>query len=617
MSINQEAVFSPDSSDNSRNVRFRGMMLIALLAIGAVFSYQLLGRVRWSPIGRVEQLVLLGAAALIGVASLVSGRLPGFLAPLRDPSARNRAWIAAAIWAVAFVYLIATARQQHRDLFPRIHDECSYTIQAKMLAEGRLWLPQHELADFFETFHFLTRPVYGSIYFPGAALMNVPGVWLHQPSWFMPVFLAALAIAMSYRITAELVDGLAGLLVALLILCTNLFRVHSTMVMAQIPVMLLGLFMIWAWLHWRREHRLPWAAAVGAFAGWAAITRPVDALAFALPIGLAMAWDLRRQTIKAWALAAMVLVAGAMPFLALQAVFDWGVTGNPFKTPYVMYLEQNQPGSVFGSGSDAMTQSGSELPQKQIYFAQLTAMESSGRNAGAFFWLQSRARMAAVASLPYAALLLLIPAGILICPSRGQWAILAAIPIFFALYLLNPIYLMHYAVPLSAAMALAVVLGARSVEWTIPFPAARRFAGSFLTASIVLLSIASLPQFNRHVTDEPYGTPLLDHVEKTLARVPAPAVVFFHFAPGCNVQEEPVYNLAMPQPDDAPIIRAQDLGARDGQLIRYYALRQPERTFYMLDRRSGRIFQLGNAIEAAATLHVPLDLPESATADVR
>src|SRR6185312_2794184 len=87
-------------------------------------------------------------------------------------------------------------------------------------------------------------------------------------------------------------------LVSLLVLATSMFRVYSTMVMAQIPVMLLGLLMAWAWLRWRGERKAGWAVAIGAFAGWAAITRPVDALAFALPIGIAMLIDLRAVSIS-------------------------------------------------------------------------------------------------------------------------------------------------------------------------------------------------------------------------------------------------------------------------------------------------------------------------------
>ncbi|HXE53453.1 MAG TPA: hypothetical protein VN541_10575, partial [Tepidisphaeraceae bacterium] len=116
------------------------------------------------------QFLILGIAALVGLGGMLAGkneRIPRLVAAVRYPSLRARCWTAAGVWAVAVVYLTLTAFAQHRDLFPRIHDELSYTIQARMLSHGRLWMPRHELADFFETFHFLTRPVYGSIYFPG------------------------------------------------------------------------------------------------------------------------------------------------------------------------------------------------------------------------------------------------------------------------------------------------------------------------------------------------------------------------------------------------------------------------------------------------------------------
>lgn len=580
-----------------------------LLACGALLTYLLIKPSGIVALGPGWQLWVVGALAVLAAIPQVNRAWLHLLELLRNPTPRVRAWTATAIWGIALCYLTATAFEQHRHLFPRLHDECSYTLQAKMLAVGRLWLPKHPLAEFFETFHVLTRPVYASIYFPGTALMNAPGVVLRQPSWVIPVMLAALVVATAYRVAAELIDGVAGILSALLLLATWMFRVHSTMVMAQVPAMLLGLLMIWAWLHWRKNRLAGWAAAVGIFAGWAAITRPVEALAFALPVGLAMAWDLRRQSPPAIIRNALLLLAGAAPFLALQGVFDLGVTGRLFKTPYVLYLDQNQPGTVFGSSARQVGRVETLLAQKQIYNAGLDQMDQNQRGDGTMSWLGNRARMTASSALAFAAELLLIPAALLIAGRRQRWVVLATIPLWFALYLLNPLFLLHYGLPLAALAAIAVAMGAEGIRKSIPWRGGQLFASGFLPAAIAGMAICHLPQVNRHISDEPYGTPLLDHVEKTLAQVPPRAVVFFHFTPGGNVQEEPVYNLQAAWPDDAPIVRVQDLGPRDVEVLRYYAIQQPDRAFYMMDRRSGRMYVLGNAAQAAATLRVNLDLP--------
>ena len=63
--------------------------------------------------------------------------------------------------------------------------------------------------------------------------------------------------------------------------------------MSHTVMILLGLLMVWAYLHWRRSARYAWAVAIGVIAGWAAITRPVDAMCWAATVGLAILLDLR------------------------------------------------------------------------------------------------------------------------------------------------------------------------------------------------------------------------------------------------------------------------------------------------------------------------------------
>lgn len=631
----------PDRAPRGRGLRRREragvrratLFALPLLVVGVALCVALWGPFASVGISPVAQGLIVLAAAGLAVVPAVSGAVGQALERVRHPSPQARRRVAVCVCVVATLYLAATAYFHARDLFPRIHDECSYTIGARMLARGHLWTAEHPQADFFESFHLLVRPKYCSIYFPGTALMLVPGVWLGLPSWVVPVLLAGAVVGLTYRVTAEMVDGVAGLLAALLVLSTGRFRTFSTMAMAQVPSALLGLLVVWAYLRWRRERRTAWAAAVGAFAGWAAVTRPVDALAFAVPVGLAMAWDLLRRreagaeerdgrptsgpARSSWAergRTAGVVLAGATPFLLLQVAFNVGVTGRPLYSPYVLYLDQNQPGSVFGTGGSAATAAAtrpaSALPQKQVYYEGLLANEADRRKAGPAAWLWARVAQTSINTLPSPLLLVPLPVALLALGNRRRWAAGAAVPLFVGLYLLNPFYLAHYSVPLAPAAALLAVVGMAATAAAAPGPRLRRGLGAFLVLAVVGGCLVALPEFNPapNATDEPYRTPLLGIVEQKLADVPTPAVVLFRYNPDApypagDPHQEPVYNTDVAWPDDAPIVRAHDLGpARDEDLFRYYGRKQPTRTFYLFDRQDGSLTELGPADRAGGRL---------------
>ncbi|HEX4794829.1 MAG TPA: glycosyltransferase family 39 protein [Humisphaera sp.] len=598
------------------------------------------------------RVILLALAVALATATPIRRILLRVFDRLRNVTPARRAWIALLVWVIASAYLGSTAYSHGHDLYPRLHDECSYMIGAHILAKGKLWLPQHELADFFESFHILTRPAYTSIYFPGTALLNAPGVWLKLPTWTIPVVLAGLATALAYRIAAELIDGLAGLLVALMILATPQFRIASTDVLSEVPAMVLGLATIWAWLHWHRQMNRGWAIMIGAFAGWAAITRPVDAMVFALPVGVAMVLRLiRREGPHApsssgtpgegwgggcveglspartapsltlprntgggnqgrapgvsWLITGVMVLIGAAPFLAIQLIFNLGVTGKPLVSPYVLYLRESQPGSTFGTGAvqgNATPQS--TLPQKQVYYRWLLTMDQAQRERGRLGTIIERLDRTARFTLPNLLLLILLPIGIVFWRSKGAWAALAVLPLFIALYALNPFFLPRYVIPLTGIVAIYVAMGGRALG--AAFPGRDGFAIVSVTLSIFFLSVAALPEVAPDAHDSAPQTPILDDVQKLLAGIHEPAVVLFRFSPDSYVHEEPVYNWNVAWPDDAPIVRAHDLGARDGEILAYYAKRQPQRAFYLFDRADGKLTRLGSAAEAAQRLKVTI-----------
>src|ERR1700690_1023091 len=126
-----------------------------------------------------------------------------------------------------------------------MHDEFQFLLQTRMLAAGKLSMPPHPLADFFDTFYVLVQPKYAAQSFPGTAFFYVPAIWLHVTPWKWAVGLSAITVGMFYRVVCELVDGLAGLLAAAMLGVLSMLHYVSTMVLAQTPLLLLALAAVW------------------------------------------------------------------------------------------------------------------------------------------------------------------------------------------------------------------------------------------------------------------------------------------------------------------------------------------------------------------------------------
>jgi hypothetical protein len=295
-----------------------------------------LARLRW-----IVVLIAMGVSVIPPVNRLLAFLLDKLRRP-RPPTVRK---LAATFGALSSLYLLATALVQGRDLFPKMEDECSYALGARMMASGHLWLPAHPLADFFESFFILVKPVYCSIYFPGTALIFAPGAKFGWETWVLPIVLSGCIAAILYLLITELIDGAAGLVAEVWIISLGQFRTLSTMTMSHLPMLLMGLLMIWVWLRWRKNQRLGWALLLGICSGFAAIIRPADAVAYVLPIAIAMLAALRSRhapravadgtrSVPATMSTGAWILAGAAPFLVLQTIFNIGVTGHAFQTPY-------------------------------------------------------------------------------------------------------------------------------------------------------------------------------------------------------------------------------------------------------------------------------------------
>ena len=589
--------------------RFRPSRMFAALLLLAL-GVQWWAGLEWAeaPVGDRRQKVIL-LASLVASGLLVAfgpsrAVLIRIVSMLRFPSMRVRRLLALVISAAALIYLLHTAITAGRFFKPVVHDEYSYMIQTRMLAAGHLWYPQHELGPAFESFHVFAEPVYASKYCPGTALLCAPAIWCGFEPWAVPLLLSGLSVGLIYLVLTNLIDGLAGLLGALALPASEVFRRTSIEVLSQGPMLFLLLVAVWAFLHWRKNKSLGWMAVMSLAIGWAAITRPVDAVSLTLPIGIVILISFRQMTRPRILRTLAVGIACVAPFLALQLIQNKGITGHLTKLPWMAYALRDDPYDTIGSPPvDPARRPQSVLPQKQFFYDSFTLPEYKKKLATpqGQRLLIGRLMPTLNVALPNMLLMALVPVGLLGLGLNGRWIIVAFLVPFLFLYNQYTFYIAHYAVPAIPVVLVLLFAGWDALCRNLPV----RWSDGARGAIAIIIAAATLsvyPQlqdgwpkkFNSSGggADE-WSLPaaILRYMDAQIAQAVGgrQAVVLFRFHQDAYVHAEPVYNVTTARIDDAPIIRANDLGdVLNQKLFDYYAARG-DRAIFFFDRSPEKV----------------------------
>jgi len=579
-------------SDRPPRARGIQIVLILLLCVVGIEAWLTLGNGLWGSWGHLFAIAI---GVLLAIprkpAEAGAALIKSFVTP-------HRSIVAVIIALVAALYLYFTAVSLGREFFPKWHDEFIYLIQTEQIARGTLWRAGLAWPGFFDTFYLFVEPVYASLSFPGTAILYAPRVWLNSPAWVASLACAGACVGLLYRIVAEIFDDSLGLTAALLLLGVATFRRLSIMTISQLPMLLMSLAMLGSLLLWTRRRSPATAAIFGAITGWALITRPLDALAFAVPSLLYAAWLMSREGVRKNLRSIAAGAAAAAPFLLVQLVFNLGVTGSPLTTPNGAYYARDIPGLGLGFGfgePNPLVRPASPLPQKQrMYDEWVLPMLREHRPENILpDLLSTRLPIWTHAGLAHPLLIMLLPLSVLAI-RRQTWIWPASIILLIGAYSLYPSVLRHYAVPLAGAMAVTVVMAMEGFGRL--GPRARRIA----VAAGAAVAVASLPQFQRLPDDYNGVAPTVVAAEHALrAIVGKPAIVFFTWNPARDLHDEPVYTYSAAHPDDAQIIRARDLGEQNIELIQHYAQLQPDRDVYRFDERDGKLYHLGSVTALA------------------
>ena len=373
----------------------------------------------------------------------------------------------------------------------------------------------------------------------------------------------------------------------------SIVRLMSIMVMSNVPVLLMGLLLIFCWMHWRENRRLGWALAMGFFAGWAAVCRPLEATCFAMPVGVAILPRLRDWNWSGRFATIALIVLGAAPFLTLQLVMNRKITGDWRTPPWQYYSNRDFPQTTMGFRQfDPAIRPVSKLPQKQVIFDMYVPYIVKDHQPKRILhqWLQWRGPTVAEGAMPYTILLIFLPLGIWLCRDAASRVVAGVVLMFVVLYTISVVFQIYYPIVIVPSMLLLILLGVNCFRG--PLRAA-------LLLWLAFMAITALPEANLRVRDRLFEARLMRQVDEWEQNYRGRALVLFHYSRRRNIHEEPVYNTSAAWPDDERIIRANDLGPENRKLFEYYARIEPQREVFLFDEASNSYTRLGTVGELA------------------
>jgi hypothetical protein len=285
--------------------------------------------------------VIVVALAIAPALALVRAPLPSLARIERALATRWAVLAIGIITAITFAYEWGTLRAA-----PLVHDEAAYVLQARIFAAGK-WTDSAPVPDFFEQPHVLVEPRMAEKYGPGNAALLVPGIWLGLPG-LMPVFSLALAGALIFALGRRIVNAWVGVLAWMVWLgLASPITTFRPSYFSEMLTQTLWLGGWWALLRWRDDRRVGYLLVIAACTGWMAITRPLTAVAFAIPLGAAVLWLTLRH--RVWGQLAAAVAVGVC-FLAVIPLWSAHSTGSWRTTPLMLYTSQYMPYDVPGFG---------------------------------------------------------------------------------------------------------------------------------------------------------------------------------------------------------------------------------------------------------------------------
>ncbi|MEX1239302.1 MAG: glycosyltransferase family 39 protein [Cyclobacteriaceae bacterium] len=213
--------------------------------------------------------------------------------------------------------------------FPNSSDEYAYLFQAEMFSRGKLWVPAHDLPDFF---HYNNIAQYEGIlvsrFSPGWPLFLSAAFEAGIPAYLINPVLGVLTLIVFYFFARYLYGERVALWSLLALALSGFYVFNSASFFSHVFSLLVTLLFVCNLYLYDKSRNFLYGLLAGFFLGFLAIIDHYNALFVSLPLLFYVLYHYRFRSPHLLAFMAI----GAIPFLIFLISYNYSITGDPLLT---------------------------------------------------------------------------------------------------------------------------------------------------------------------------------------------------------------------------------------------------------------------------------------------
>lgn len=223
---------------------------------------------------------------------------------------------------------------------PHVPDDICYVWQARTFAMGQLYIPSHDIPEFFHLLFMVNDGKWYSLFQPGwPALLSLTVPFGLE--FILNPILAGVAVALVYPIGRRIFDDRITKFAMFLMALSPMHLAISATQLSHTFSLVLGQIAFLMVFKLAEEDKIRYSLIMGIAVGWLFTTRALNSIAIMSIVSIPLLYFVYKRKIGFTKL--LAIAPFAITFLLLQLAYNHAITGNSLYWPQDRYFDISEP----------------------------------------------------------------------------------------------------------------------------------------------------------------------------------------------------------------------------------------------------------------------------------